>query len=327
MEIEVREVWAWNLKEEMEMIASIKDSFPFVAFDTEFPGFIASSSRGATPDELYGDVKLNVDSLKLIQVGLAFFDGFGMLPCSKPFCGVVWQFNLSDFDPSGDCHSPSAVEFLKENGIDFTASRRQGIASMRLCEEFWAAGLLGNPRLAWLCFHGTYDFAYMLKLIEGGEPLPSTRREFMEKVNRLFCNIYDLKYMAKFYDELRHGKLGLRRMAEILGVEEYLENSREEEEVKEGEGKHRYHQAGWDSLVTGMSFFQMDMIQEIQAMKQSSGDMPVVVDLSGLNAVLNGSNGVIFDMGTELIDAADAATDHLMAAYIWIDVKELCCCH
>ncbi|CAN6459364.1 unnamed protein product [Victoria cruziana] len=53
MEIEVREVWGWNLKEEMESIASIKDFFPFVALDTEFPGFIAPwSSRQATADEL-----------------------------------------------------------------------------------------------------------------------------------------------------------------------------------------------------------------------------------------------------------------------------------
>ncbi|CAN6460141.1 unnamed protein product [Victoria cruziana] len=307
MEVEVREVWGWNLKEEMESIASIKDFFPFVALDTEFPGFIAPrSSRQATADELYDEVKLNVDSLKLIQVGLAFFDGFGMLPCSRPFCGIVWQFNLSDFDPSCDPHSRSAVQFLEENGIDFEASRRRGIDSQRLCEEFWAAGLLGNPRLSWLCFHGTYDFAYLLKLIEGGKSLPSTRRQFMEKVNRRFCNIYDLKYMAKFYEELRHGKLGLRRMAEILGVEEYLGKC--QEEVKEGEENHRYHQAGWDSLVTGMSFFQMDVIHAIQAVKKSFGDLPMAADLSGLNAVLRDSNGVIYDMGTEFSSRDSVAT-------------------
>ncbi|CAN6459478.1 unnamed protein product [Victoria cruziana] len=310
MEIEVREVWGWNLKEEMESIASIKDFFPFVALDTEFPGFIAPwSSRKATADELYDEVKLNVDSLKLIQVGLAFFDGFGMLPCSRPFCGIVWQFNLSDFDPSCDPHSRSAVEFLEENGIDFEACRRRGIDSQRLSEEFWAAGLLGNPRLSWLCFHGTYDFAYLLKLIDGGKSLPSIRCQFMEKVNRRFYNIYDLKYMAKFYEELSHGKLGLRRMAEILGVEEYLGKCQEEEEVKEGEGNHRYHQAGWDSLVTGMSFFQMDVIDTILAVKQSSGDLPVAVDLSGLNAVLKNSNGVIYDMGTEFTSKRLGTTD------------------
>lgn len=59
-----------------------------------------------------------------------------------------------------------------------------------------------------------YDFGYLLKILTC-QPLPASEAEFFELLNLYFPNIFDIKYLMKFCDNL-HG--GLNKLAEMLEV-------------------------------------------------------------------------------------------------------------
>jgi hypothetical protein len=96
--LEIRNVWADNVEEEMAMIRELLETHPFVAMDTEFPGVVVRPvSDSYTNDYHYKSLKCNVDLLKIIQLGLSFADADGNLAPKCP----CWQFNFQ-FDLTRD---------------------------------------------------------------------------------------------------------------------------------------------------------------------------------------------------------------------------------
>lgn len=117
--IEIREVWASNLQQEINLMQELVEQYPYVAMvcrlfllddyflcnvllqrlclseliqDTEFPGVVVRPVGAfKTSDEYhYQTLKCNVDVLKIIQLGLSFSDENGVLP---DLC-CTWQFNF-----------------------------------------------------------------------------------------------------------------------------------------------------------------------------------------------------------------------------------------
>ncbi|XP_059654216.1 probable CCR4-associated factor 1 homolog 11 [Cornus florida] len=117
----VREVWKKNIVEEFYMIHQVE--YPYASIDTEFPGpDINRNLPSQIPSiENYYFMKLNVDHLKLIQLGLTLSGAQGKLPDFGTNSCYVWEFNFCDFDLDSDNHNPDSINLLKRQGIDFSA--------------------------------------------------------------------------------------------------------------------------------------------------------------------------------------------------------------
>lgn len=236
--LRVREVWNDNLDAEFQLIRNIVEQFPLVAMDTEFPGVVARpvGNFKSSREYHYKALKMNVDMLKLIQLGLTFTDAQGNLPrYGGELC--VWQFNFKGFRLADDVYAQDSIELLKQSGIDFQQNEQRGIDVMRFGELLMTSGIVLNEDMRWITFHSGYDFGYLLKILTC-QPLPTSEAEFFELLSLYFPNIFDIKYLMKFCDNL-HG--GLNKLAEMLEVQRIGPQ----------------HQAGSDSLLTSSTFIKL----------------------------------------------------------------------
>lgn len=237
----VREVWRSNLEDELILIRQSLRQFPIVSFDTEFPGSVFSSHvpfSQLSPSQIYLLMKQNVDSLKIIQLGLTLSDVHGNLPTFGTRLHFLWQFNFSDFDPEHDRQDPGSIAFLRKQGIDFAKNRDTGIDSRAFALKFKEYGLGRVSVLTWVTFHGIYDYGYMIKVLTGRQ-LPNTYNEFWMLVQAYFGFLnYDSKAMAKELGLCG----GLEKIAKSLNLERVA-------------GKTR--QAGSDSLLTMHVFLKL----------------------------------------------------------------------
>uniref|UniRef100_A0A914PCN6 poly(A)-specific ribonuclease n=1 Tax=Panagrolaimus davidi TaxID=227884 RepID=A0A914PCN6_9BILA len=161
-DVKIHDVWKDNLEKEWERIRDIIADYPFVAFDTEFPGIVGTPTGAYRSKEefQYNQIKCNVNILKLIQVGFCLTNAKGELPPG----GDIWQFNF-EFSMDEDMYAMESIELLKRSGIDFDRHQKDGIP----VEEFGAllttSGLVVNDDVTWLTFHSCFDFGYLIKSI------------------------------------------------------------------------------------------------------------------------------------------------------------------
>lgn len=106
----IKDVWAHNVEEEFAAIRKLLPQYSYVAMDTEFPGVVARpiGDFKTTADYLYQLLRCNVDLLRIIQLGLSFFDEDGKTP-TGPY--TTWQFNFK-FNLSEDMYAQDSIELL-----------------------------------------------------------------------------------------------------------------------------------------------------------------------------------------------------------------------
>jgi len=227
------EVYEDNFIQEIKNIGSLLEEYNYIGMDTEYPGTVYCV-KNMTKDFYFKTLKMNVDSLKIIQLGITLTNSKGEFP--KNYKYHTWQFNF-EFDKNSDKITQSSLNLLEQCGIDFNKLKKKGIKHKVFAEYFMISGLVLNPDIRWISFHGCYDFGYLLKLLIN-KKLPDTEKEFMNLLDTYFINYYDIKTMVKRKDNLQGG---LNKLAQSLEV------------LREG----KTHQAGSDSVVTIDVYFKL----------------------------------------------------------------------
>lgn len=233
--LEIRNVWAENVEEEMACIREVVEKYPYVAMDTEFPGVVAKPvTETFSPDYHYKSLKVNVDLLKIIQLGLSFADENGNFAPGCP----CWQFNFA-FDLDGDMFAQDSIDLLQKSGISFEDHAKRGINPHLFGELLMVSGLVLDDRVKWVSFHSGYDYGYLLKLLTTTE-LPTDEKGFFELLRIYFPTIFDIKHMTSILDG-HHFMGGLQRLADDLKCQRLGAE----------------HQAGSDSLLTMSTYFAL----------------------------------------------------------------------
>ncbi|KAH0576726.1 CAF1 family ribonuclease [Spironucleus salmonicida] len=225
----IQEVYSYNLDESFRLMSRLVDKYPLLGVDTEFPGYFEDVDQltGRTnqrhlPRQLtrYGKFKINIDNLKLIQLGISLSDSYGNQPNPSTF-----QFNFQ-YDKLNDIGQESSIQLLERHEVPFDRLLQEGISPIKFSYHFMSSGLLFNNKIKWIYFHGFCDLGYLLKSATL-TALPCSFSEFSILAETLFPHYFDLKLVEKW-------ESSLQTLASYYGV------------CREG----IQHQAGSDALVT-----------------------------------------------------------------------------
>jgi len=235
----IRDVWEDNFEEEFNTIMNLAEQYKIIGMDTEFPGVVYRLNENdlgsiVNVSEIeYKTIKMNTDKLKVIQVGLSFANEEGYLPENV----TTWQFNFK-FDLDKDEYANDAIELLTNSGIKFEEHAAKGVNPQQFAEYLITSGLLFNEDVKWVSFHGGFDFAYLIRILNG-KNLPDDESSFYNLLRTYFPAFYDVKYMVREVDTLKGG--GLNKIAYDLNVRRVGPQ----------------HQAGSDSLLTLATYFKL----------------------------------------------------------------------
>ena len=230
----IKEVYADNLIEELKIISLLLDEYNYIGMDTEFPGTLYTLEN-IDDDFYYKNMEKNVNSLKLIQLGITLTNKKGEYPKDIPY--HTWQFNFK-FDEKNDLYSKDSLKLLKDSGINFEILKKNGIEHKKFAENLIVSGLVLNPNVRWISYQGSFDFAYLLKLLIN-ENLPKIENEFITSLGIYFPKYYDLRILIKDIDNYFYG--GLNKLIETLSIKR----------------KGIKHQAGSDSIATIEAFHKL----------------------------------------------------------------------
>ncbi|KAG9240890.1 CAF1 family ribonuclease [Calycina marina] len=269
----IRDVWKHNLEEEMGILRQLVQQYPYIAMDTEFPGIVARpmGNFSSSSDYHYQTLRINVDMLKIIQLGITLFTEKGELPPDSaeifPVHGTrkrtlvqipcTWQFNFA-FSIETDMYSHASIKLLEAAGVELDRLERDGIDPNKFAAALNVSGLVMDENVTWISFHGGYDFGYLTKLLTISA-MPENERQFHELMKKFFPTIYDIKFLMKrAIRQLSSGQQTPDEAKNMLLRDFESSSSLGSLATALSVPRHGVeHQAGSDSLVTGHVFFKI----------------------------------------------------------------------
>jgi len=226
-------VWASNLEVEMARLRETLELYRYVAFDTEYPGFVvkaASGFQGTVEERSYENLRDNINTIKLIQLGICCRTATG--EAGEDRC---WQFHFR-FDKENDEQSESSIKLLTNARIQWGRHKREGIHQGVFAQLFRQTFMNNDNELGpirYISFHGMCDFAFFV-ILASQWPLPDTLEEFLERLDKYFPFRCDLKFFLNFSGSLQ--QLGSMYDVPRIGTA---------------------HQAGSDALMTSGVYFAL----------------------------------------------------------------------
>ncbi|XP_067943863.1 CCR4-NOT transcription complex subunit 7-like [Watersipora subatra] len=225
------------------MARCIDQGYKYIAVDTEFPGYPLQPDRlgDSEPDKEYAYVAANVNQTKPIQIAFSFFDTYGHSPPGSH----TWLFHMRFCLPHRSTYRPQepvdweTIEFLADHGMCYDSNFFSGVGFGLFYSLLRASDSpLQRKDITWISYHGLKDFAYLLKLSELYQCLPTSRTCFAQKLACNFPKAVDLKYLQAISGNLQKGNL--YTLSARLGV--CHDNQR--------------YQAGTDARLIGMTYFK-----------------------------------------------------------------------
>ncbi|KAI1330391.1 CAF1-domain-containing protein [Xylariaceae sp. FL0255] len=321
----IRDVWKHNFEEEMSLLMELAEDYPYIAMDTEFPGIVGrpmGNFRGKS-DYHYQCLRVNVDMLKVIQIGISLFNEKGETPAERLHnipseagpgakrhgqsqIPLAWQFNFK-FALKEDMYNQASIESLQTAGIDFNLLERDGIDPKKFAALFIVSGFVCYDNIKWLSFHGGYDFGYLTKLLSDTK-LANDESEFDKVMKKWFPMTYDVKHLMKYAVKLHNSGMMSPTDPASTEILQKFEQKSGLESIAEALKIRRLgaaHQAGSDSLLTGKVFFQLreriyngdisdDHIGKIWGLGFSGMEMPILLQQqpsNNDNTPPSGTNG------------------------------------
>ncbi|KAI0527917.1 CAF1-domain-containing protein [Xylaria bambusicola] len=319
----IRDVWRHNFEEEMILLMDLAEDYPYIAMDTEFPGIVGrpmGNFRGKS-DYHYQCLRVNVDMLKVIQIGISLFNEKGETPADNAHNNplndagpgarrqaqsqipLAWQFNFK-FALKDEMYNQASIESLQQAGIDFNLLERDGIDPRKFAALFVVSGFVCFDSIKWLSFHGGYDFGYLTKLLSDTK-LANDESEFDKVMKKWFPQTYDVKHLMKYAVKLHNSGILTPTDPSTTEILQKFEQKSGLESIAEALKIKRLgaaHQAGSDSLLTGKVFFQLrekiyngdiseDHIGKIWGLGFSGMEMPLQQPVNTDNTPPGGTNG------------------------------------